>query len=74
MRTHHHPFRGIIGGLFLGLGLALATIIYGITTLGAITPWVALGVGLIIGIVFIFIPSIRKGRRKAPPGYYAPQR
>jgi hypothetical protein len=63
---HRHPFRAIIGGLLLGLGLAIATIVYAIAPLGAMTPWVALVVGLVIGILLMFIPSIRKGRRKRP--------
>lgn len=68
---HRHWIRGIVGGLLLGLGLALATIIYAINPLGAITPWAAVGLGLLIGILLIFIPSIRKGRRQ-PPVYTAP--
>lgn len=71
MRKHRHPFRAIIGGLLLGLGLGVGTIVYAINPLGAITPWVAVGLGLLIGILLIFIPSIRKGRRK-PPTYATP--
>ncbi|MEA2622007.1 MAG: hypothetical protein QOH61_917, partial [Chloroflexota bacterium] len=56
----------------LGLGLAVGTIVYSINTLGPMTPWAAVGLGLLIGIVLIFIPSIRKGRRRPPPVYTAP--
>ena len=70
---HRYPFRGISGGLLLGLGLAIGSIVYAIVPLGAMTPWAALLLGLVIGIVLIFIPSVRKGRRQPPPGYIAPR-
>jgi threonine/homoserine/homoserine lactone efflux protein len=72
VRTHRHPIRGILGGLCLGLGLAILSVVYGINVAGAITPWVALIVGLLIGILLIYMPSIRKGRRQPPATYVAP--
>jgi uncharacterized YccA/Bax inhibitor family protein len=72
VRKHRHPIRGILGGLFLGLGLAILSVVYGINVAGAITPWVMLAIGLLIGILLIYTPSIRKGRREAPTTYVAP--
>src|SRR3954467_7367153 len=70
--THHHPFRGVIGGLLLGLGLGLATIIYGIAPIGSLTPYAAFLVGLAIGILLIFLPSLRKGRPNPPRALPSP--
>lgn len=71
MRKNRHPFRGIIGGVLLGLGLAIGTIVYAVNPLGAMTPWIAFILGLVIGILLVFVPSPRKGRTK-PPAYAAP--
>lgn len=65
MRKRRHWFRGIIGGLLLGLGLALASIVYGLNMFGAVTPWVMLLIGLVIGLVFVFLPA--PWRRRRPP-------
>lgn len=67
--VHRHWIRGIIGGLLVGIGLALATIIYGLNGIGAMTPWAAILVGLAIGIILALMPSIRGGRRK-PRDFY----
>jgi len=60
-----HPFRGIISGLLLGVSFFLFSIIYGIVFLGDLTPWVMFGLGLLIGIAFIFVPA--PWGRKPPP-------
>lgn len=65
MRKRRHPFRGIIGGLLLGVGLAIMAIVYGINTLGMLTPWVALLIGLAIGILLVFVPRPWGRRRPA---------
>jgi hypothetical protein len=72
VRKHRHPIRGILGGLIFGLGLAVGTIVYSINTAGPMTPWIALGIGLLLGILLIYMPSIRKGRRQPPTTYAAP--
>ena len=53
-------FRGsaawaIIGGLLLGLGLAIGSIIFATMLVGSWTPVAAIGVGLVLGIVVAFI-------------------
>lgn len=65
-RKVRHPWRGIISGLILGVGLGLMSIAYGINTLGDLTPWVGLLVGLVIGIALVFVPR-PWGRQAAPP-------
>ncbi len=70
LRKHRHPIRGIFGGLLLGLGLALATVVYSINAAGPMTPWIAFVIGLVVGIALVFVPSIRKGRASRPQ--YAP--
>ena len=71
LRKHRHPIRGIFGGLLLGLGLTLATVVYSINAAGPMTPWIAFVIGLVVGIALIFVPSVRKGRTKRPT-YAAP--
>lgn len=74
MRKRRHPFRGIIGGLLLGLALGLGSVVYGFNALGPSTPLILVGVGLIIGILFIFIPSRKAMRAKPPAAGSAPAR
>ena len=66
MRKNRHWLRGIIGGVLLGLGLGLASIIYGITLFGPPTPWVMALIGLVLGILLVFVPA-PWGRRRPPP-------
>jgi len=66
MRKRRHWLRGIIGGILLGIGLALASIIYGFYALGPPTPWIMAVVGLVIGILLVFVPA-PWGRRRPPP-------
>lgn len=69
MKKHRHWLFGILGGLLLGVAFWLGTIIYSINTLGVATPWVALVIGLVIGVLMIFVPSrkARRARRMGPP-------
>lgn len=52
-----HPFRGLLAGLLLGIGAGILAIVFGIVPIGALTPFVALGggglVGLILGLLHI---------------------
>ena len=66
MRRRRHWFRGIIGGILFGLGLGLASIVYSFTALGPPTPWVMVLIGLVLGILLIFVPA-PWGRRPPPP-------
>jgi hypothetical protein len=45
----------ILGGLLFGLGLALGLIIYALMLVGSWTPLAALGLGLVMGFVTVFI-------------------
>ena len=65
MRKKRHWIRGIFGGLLLGLGLAVASIVYAFTALGPMTPWVMILVGLVVGIVLVFLPR-PWGRKRRP--------
>lgn len=62
-RRRRHPFRGLFFGLLLGLGLGLMAIIYGIYALGPLTPWILVVVGVMFGLVFVFLRR-PWGRRK----------
>ena len=62
---HRHWIRGLFFGLLLGLGLGLMSILYGFYFLGNMTPWIMVVVGIVIGILFAFVP--RPWGRSAPP-------
>jgi hypothetical protein len=66
MRKRRHWFRGILGGLLLGIGLAIASIVYALPLFGPLTPWIMVLVGLVIGILLVFVPR-PWGRRARPP-------
>jgi len=51
-----HFGRGLLTGLLLGVGAAVLAIVFGIMPLGAITPWVALAAGPILGAVVGLLP------------------
>ena len=65
MRKQRHWIRGIFGGLLLGLALGLGSIVYSFGALGPLTPFILIGVGLIIGVLLIFVP--RPWGRRSPP-------
>lgn len=51
-----HFGRGLLTGLLLGLGAAVLTIVFGFMPVGAMTPWVALAAGPILGAVVGLLP------------------
>jgi peptidoglycan/LPS O-acetylase OafA/YrhL len=65
-RRVRHPWRGVIFGLILGIGLGIMSIVYGINALGDLTPWVALVIGVVLGVLLVFLPR-PWGRSSAPP-------
>jgi peptidoglycan/LPS O-acetylase OafA/YrhL len=65
-RRVRHPWRGVISGLILGIGLGIMSIVYGINPLGDLTPWVALVIGVVLGVLLVFLPR-PWGRGAAPP-------
>jgi peptidoglycan/LPS O-acetylase OafA/YrhL len=65
MRKRRHWIRGIVGGLLLGLGLGIGSIVYAFNELGPLTPWILVLVGLVLGIVLVFVP--RPWGRRRPP-------
>ena len=50
---------------FLGLGLGLMAIIYGLYFIGPLTPWILVILGVVIGLVMAFVP--RPWGRSRPP-------
>ncbi len=51
-----HFGRGLLMGLLLGVGAAILTIVFGFMPVGAITPWVALAAGPIVGAFVGLLP------------------
>jgi hypothetical protein len=63
VRRRSHPFIGLIGGLLLGLGVALLLISYSVAPLGVATPWVTIALFLILGLLWgLFGPTRGSGR------------
>lgn len=52
---------GLIGGVLVGLGLAVELAIFSVAPLGAATPLAVLGLGLVGGIALIFVGRARGG-------------
>lgn len=46
-----HPIRGLFGGLFLGIGVALLLVVFAVIALGTLTPYIIIVVGVVLGIV-----------------------
>src|SRR5436190_2134967 len=44
------PVRGAIGGLLLGIGVAVLLLVYGKASFGKWTPVIIVGAGLVVGI------------------------
>lgn len=65
MRKQRHWIRGIFGGLLLGLGLAIGSIVYAFNAFGPMTPWVMVIVGLVLGLLVVFLPRPGGGKRPA---------
>lgn len=55
-RKKRHPIMGLVFGLLLGLGLGLMAIIYGVYIAGPLTPWLLVGLGVVIGLLMSFVP------------------
>jgi hypothetical protein len=72
MRTRRHWVRGIVGGLLLGLGFAVGSIVYSFNAFGVLTPWILVVLGLVIGVLVVFVPSrkARRARAAIPPEVY----
>lgn len=67
MRKRRHWIRGIVGGLLLGLGLGIGSIVYAFNALGPATPWILVLVGLVVGILLVFVPAPWGRRPPARP-------
>lgn len=66
MTVHRHPVRGFFAGLFLGLGLGLMLIVFGIIPmsvmwLGVLTIGVA-----VLGVVLAYAVPVRQGQGQQP--------
>lgn len=48
--ARRHPFRGLFIGLLFGLSVAVLFISFGVVFVGALTPWVTIAVGGLIGL------------------------
>jgi len=63
VRRRSHPFIGLIGGLLLGLGVALLLISYSVVPLGLATPWLVIALFVILGLLWGLFGPTRGGRR-----------
>ena len=57
-----HPIRGFVGGLFVGLGIALLLVLYGKIAFGTLTPYVIILAGVALGVVWAFVAPVRRRR------------
>lgn len=65
-KIKRHPIRGAIFGLLLGIGSAALLIMYAVIALGTLTPFVVIGLGVVVGVLWgLYGPA--KGKRQLPP-------
>jgi hypothetical protein len=58
---HRHPFRGLFGGLLLGIGLALVLVQLGAAPLGTITVVIIVGLCAVLGVTAAYaLPPRRR--------------
>jgi hypothetical protein len=57
-----HPFKAILSGILLGVGMMLLVMVYAKAPFGSITPWICLGSGVIAGLVLGLFGPARKHR------------
>jgi hypothetical protein len=58
---HRHPFRGLFGGLLLGIGLSLVLVQLGAAPLGTTTVVVIVAVCAILGVTVAYALPPRRG-------------
>ena len=46
-----HPIRGLFGGLFLGIGVAMLLVVFAVIALGTLTPYIIIVIGVVIGLL-----------------------
>ena len=63
--TIRHPFRGLFGGLILGLGVALMLVFLGVAVLGT---WTVIGLVLVFGLLGLLFALVTPPKRAAPRG------
>ena len=56
-----HPVRGLLSGLFLGIGISLLLLSYGIAFAGTATPFVPLVVLPILGVAWSLVAPVPGG-------------
>lgn len=64
-RKKRRPFRGLFGGLLLGLGLGLMLMISGILPLSVVYLAGFTVIGLCVGLVLAFVSPARRPRPKS---------
>jgi len=62
--TVRHPLRGLLGGLILGLGIALALVFLGVAVLGT---WTVIGFVVVFGLIGLVYALAWPAKRVAPP-------
>ena len=60
LRVKRHPIRGLLGGLLLGIGLALLVLVYAKAPFGIATPYVCLGAGIVAGLAMGLSGPVRR--------------
>jgi hypothetical protein len=65
--VRRHPFLGLLGGLVLGLGVALWLVLFGVIALGTWPPLLVPPLAGLAGLVWAFWGPVRGGRRASQP-------
>jgi hypothetical protein len=57
-----HPFRGLLGGLLLGIGLALVLMMLSVAPLGQVTVVTVIGLCMVLGVIAAYALPARPVR------------
>jgi hypothetical protein len=60
-----HPIQGFLGGLLVGIAVSMLLFLYGKIAFGTLTPYLIVLVGVVLGVVWVYVAPTRRRRSRA---------